>query len=270
VSDRLPARPARPLRQGADGPRPLGTARAALLVGLSCAWPVGARAYRPFDSTDAAVSRRGEMEIELGPVGYLRPGGANILVVPNLVLNWGFAENWEVVLEGRGLAPLAAASAAPAYAIDETDLFLKVVLRRGSLQDVEGPSVATEFGALLPTVNAQPGVGAEATLIVSEMWPALALHLNASVAWTRAHTLGGFAGLIVEGPDAWTLRPVGEVYFEAEHGGPSTISALAGAIWRTSEVLSFDAAVRAARTGAGQVYEVRLGFTWDGRVGSID
>ena len=36
------------------------------------------------------------------------------------------------------------------------------------------------------------------------------------------------------------------------------------------EVLSFDAAVRAARTGADQVYEVRLGFTWDGRVGSID
>ncbi len=239
----------------------------AWLLVLACAWPAVALGYRPFDSTDAAVSRTGELEIEFGPVGYLRPAGDNILVVPALVLNWGFAMNWELVLEGRGLAALGAASPTPGYAIDDTDLFLKVVLRQGSLQGQDGPSVATEFGALLPTVNAQPGAGVQATGIVSQMWPAIALHLNGSIAWTRAHALGVFGGLIVEGPDAWEVRPVAEAYVEAQRGAATTVSMLAGAIWRASETLSFDAALRAARTGADPVYEVRLGFTWDVTVG---
>ena len=38
--------------------------------------------------------------------------------------------------------------------------FLKGVLRPGSLQDQPGPSIATEFGVLLPGINAEPGFGA--------------------------------------------------------------------------------------------------------------
>ncbi len=34
-----------------------------LLLSLAAAWPVGASAYRPFDSTDAAVTAKGEMEM---------------------------------------------------------------------------------------------------------------------------------------------------------------------------------------------------------------
>jgi hypothetical protein len=34
-----------------------------------------AYAYRPFNSTDAAVAARGEMEIECGPLGYSVVGG---------------------------------------------------------------------------------------------------------------------------------------------------------------------------------------------------
>jgi hypothetical protein len=35
-------------------------------------WCGEVEAYRPFDGTDAAVAETGEMEIELGPVEYLR------------------------------------------------------------------------------------------------------------------------------------------------------------------------------------------------------
>ena len=35
-------------------------------------WCGEAEAYRPFDGTDAAVAETGEIEIELGPVEYLR------------------------------------------------------------------------------------------------------------------------------------------------------------------------------------------------------
>ena len=39
-----------------------------------------ARAYRPFDGTDAAVAETGEVEIELGPVEYLRNGSDRTLL----------------------------------------------------------------------------------------------------------------------------------------------------------------------------------------------
>src|SRR5262245_51233571 len=35
-------------------------------------WPENSFAYRPFDSTDAAVADLGELEIELGPVEFRR------------------------------------------------------------------------------------------------------------------------------------------------------------------------------------------------------
>ena len=236
------------------------------VLALLALLPAPAFAYRPFDATDAAVADKGELEVELGPLGYLRPPGANALVVPNLVLNWGFSEGWELVLQGEGLVPLARKPGEPAYAIDDTYLLFKAILRKGCLQGREGLSVATEFGALLPTVNAQPGAGAEVTFIVSQRWPAVTLHLNGEVAYTRAHVLGLFGGLIVEGPDAWEVRPVAELYLEGERFAPVVASGLAGAIWRAKDTLSFDAALRVARVGAGSVYEVRLGFTWDVRV----
>jgi hypothetical protein len=58
---------------------------AALIVCLGGA----ARTYRPFDGTDAAVAETGEVEIELGPVEYLRDGADRTLLAPNLRINYG-------------------------------------------------------------------------------------------------------------------------------------------------------------------------------------
>lgn len=54
--------------------------------------PLSASAYRPFNSTDAAVAERGQVEIELGPVGFVKEGPDRSLAAPSLVLNWGFAQ----------------------------------------------------------------------------------------------------------------------------------------------------------------------------------
>jgi hypothetical protein len=48
-----------------------GIASFATAAALTC-WCGDVHAYRPFDGTDAAVAETGEMEIELGPVEYLR------------------------------------------------------------------------------------------------------------------------------------------------------------------------------------------------------
>ncbi len=224
--------------------------------------PRPASAYRPFDSTDAAVAAKGEVEIEFGPVGWQGLGAEQSLVVPSLILNWGFADRLEAVLEGKQYVLIGQDVVGPRYRLEDTALSLKWVLREGSLQAQEGISIATEIGALLPTVNGDPGMGAQGALIVSQRWHAMTVHLNGQLVWTRAHEPGGVGGLILEGPDEWPVRPVGEIVVSGERGSPTTRSALLGAIWRVRDALSFDAAVRAARVGGDDVVEVRLGLTW--------
>lgn len=244
-----------------------GAALPTLLLALAAAWPVAARAYRPFDSTDAAVAARSELEIELGPLGYVVQGGDKALVAPSLILNWGFAERWEAVLEGRHFVELGNDLREPRVRVQDTALSLKWVLREGSLQEKMGPSVATELGALLPTVHGDSGFGAEWALIVSQRWRDLTVHVNGAGEWTRAHAPGVFAGVIVEGHDAWAVRPVAEVFVEHERDLPTTVSGLLGTIWRASGGLSFDAAVRRARAGDVNTTELRLGLTWGFSVG---
>jgi hypothetical protein len=236
--------------------------RAATLF-LAGLWPGVADAYRPFDGTDAALAQRGEAEVEFG-FGHLIEGGAHSLIAPQLVLNLGLSSRWEVVFDGAGIVPLDPEAGSPRFRFEETGLFLKGVLREGSLQAATGPSIATEVGVLLPAFHGEPGTGASGAVIVSQKWDTLTVHLNGLAELTRARNLGWFGGLIVEGRGRWSLRPVGEVFVEGESGGnPRVTSGLAGAVWRVCDAFSLDLAFRAARTGDLAVYEGRLGFTWD-------
>ena len=238
-----------------------------LLLSIAAGWPLAASAYRPFDSTDASVADKGELELELGPVGYVIQGPKRDVVAPSLVANWGFADRWEAVLEGRHFVRLAGDVQEPRLRVEDSSLTLKRVLRDGVLQGRAGPSVATEFGALLPNVHGDPGLGAIAFLLVSQRWPDLTVHWNVAAEWTRAHEPGSFVGLILEAHDAWAVRPVAEVFVESERGSTPTASGLLGAIWRASGRLSFDAAVRVARAGSVRTTELRLGLTWGFGVG---
>jgi hypothetical protein len=159
-----------------------------LAVGvLACvALPAPARAYRPFNSTDAAVAAAGEIELEVGPAGFLKEGSERWLVAPALILNWGFARSWEVVLEGRQLIHLGAAVAGARVAVEDVALSLKTVLRDGALQEASGLSIASELSALLPAVDGESGAGAEAALIASHRSDAVTAHLNLAASWTRA------------------------------------------------------------------------------------
>lgn len=245
-------------------------ARAGLhLVSLSllAAWPLGARAYRPFNSTDAAVAAKGEVEIEFGPLGYEIQGPDKALIAPSLIVNWGFADRWEAVLEGRHFVRLGRTIQEPRLRVEDTAFSLKGLLREGTLQEKRGPSIATELSALLPTVNGDSGVGAEGALIVSRRWPDLTVHVNGAAAWTRAHAPGVFGGVILEGHDTWAVRPVAEVFLETERDFPTTVSGLLGTIWRVSEGLALDAAVRRARAGGVNTTELRVGLTWGFSVG---
>src|SRR5438309_6406234 len=105
-----------------------------LLMAASPAW-----AYRPFVSTDAAVASLNELEVEAGYFTFARTNGNNTFVVPDLVLNYGFMKNVELVGQ---------------FGVEEDSrlqlihpgLFLKSVLHEGVLQDKSGFSFAIEAG----------------------------------------------------------------------------------------------------------------------------
>jgi hypothetical protein len=233
---------------------------AALLLGMALALVPGggAMAYRPFDGTDAAVADPGEFELELGPLGYLREGSENSLVVPNGVLNLGVAPKWELVLQGQGESPLA--RSVP-FTFGGTGFFLKHVLREGALQEQSGVSIAAEFGVLTPGINTDGGTGASVAGIVSQRWPWGTAHLNVATALTRDQHADLFVGTILEGPADWTVRPVAEVFVEHDVPRTTTMSGLIGAIWRVGEHLSFDVGVRRAEFAGRGVDEVRAGLT---------
>ena len=222
-------------------------------------WSSSAWAYRPFDGTDAAVAAPGELEIELQPAGRLRESGTTSLVAPATVINYGLSEGWEAVLEGQGQTPL---SPSGPTSLTAAGAFLKHVLQPGSLQDKAGPSIATEFGVLLPDSTGNSGVGASLAGIVSQRWDWGTIHLNAETALTRDHHADVFVGGIIEGPSKWTVRPVAELFYEKDFGQFETISALVGLIWRVRHNLSFDVGLRHALTNGHPLNEIRAGLTF--------
>ncbi|MDO9713668.1 hypothetical protein [Paracraurococcus lichenis] len=234
--------------------------RAAMLGAAMLAPSHAAFGYRPFDSTDAAVAPLGEFELELGPLGVLRDGSDRSLIAPAYVLNLGLAEGWEAVLQGRGQEALSRAAHRTSFAGNA--LLLKGMLRDGVLQEKAGPSVATEFGLLLPGIHQESGVGATAAAIVSQHWSGLTMHLNLAAALTHEQRADLFLGAIVEGPSDWRVRPVAEVFVEREFGITTIVSGLVGAIWRVREDLSFDLGLREASLNGHAVSEVRLGLTF--------
>jgi hypothetical protein len=142
-------------------------------------------------------------------------------------------------------------------------------LRSGVLQGQAGPSVATEFGILLPDTLGSTGTGFSAAGIASQRWDWGTVHLNLQGQLTRDHRADVFTSAIIEGPSKWTIRPVAELSYEEEFGQAHTVAALVGAIWQVRDNLSFDVAFRHAVTNGIHANEVRAGLTFGFAVRSL-
>lgn len=232
---------------------------------LAVAWVSPARAYRPFDGTDADVADVGNFELELGPASWYFLGPGHYLVAPATVLNLGFAPGWEFVADFQNFVGLDPLPGQPRFRLLETDALLKLLVVPGSLQGAgAGPSAAVELGPLLPNLNGENGVGASCDLVVSQRWPGLVVHANNWIQLTRGtRDVDWFEGVILEGSLRDAFRPVGEVFVEHEWvTGVTTWSGLVGGIWRARSGLDLDVGLREARMGALALTEVRLGLTW--------
>src|SRR6516164_4916572 len=231
---------------------------AVLATGLLLSWTAEGFAYRPFDGTDAAVADPSEVEIELQPAGAQWSREQNLLIAPAVVYNYGLTENWEVVLESQLNTPFAPSGPTT---LSASGAFLKHILRPGVLQDKAGPSVATEFGVLLPDSSGDSRFGASIDTIVSQRWDWGTAHLNIAAELTRDQRADVFTDLILEGPSKWVVRPVAEFFYEEEFGRAHTLSGLVGAIWQVNDKLSFDVGFRHAVNNGSNVNEIRAGLT---------
>ena len=233
--------------------------RSLLLLSLMIVgWPQGALAYRPFDSTDPAVAEPGEIEIEVSPVSFRHDDSGDTWITPQLRFNYGFARNWELVIEGQAEHSQSLGESV----LVENAAFLKHVIRDGTLQGQPGPSIAIEIGTLLPGINDQSGFGAELAGIIGNQFSWGAIHFTAAATLTRDNRGGMFLGTILEGPSIGAVRPVAEIVYEHEFGMSEVIAALAGMIWEVRDGLAFDLAVRQAAVDGDPETEIRMGLTF--------
>ena len=229
------------------------------------AWSSPARAYRPFDGTDADVADVGNFELELGPADWYSLGAGHYLIAPATVLNLGFAPGWEFVTDFQNVVGIEPLPGEARVRLLETDALVKFLVVPGSLQSVgRGPSAAVELGPLLPNVNGEEGLGASCDVIVSQRWPGLVLHANNWLQLTRGtRHVDWFEGVILEGSLEDAFRPVGEIFVEREWvARVTTWSGLIGGIWRARDGLDLDVGLREASVGDQTATEVRLGLTW--------
>jgi hypothetical protein len=234
----------------------LQVAPAILVIGL-LGWPLAAWAYRPFDSTDAAVADKDAFEIELSPLSYRHDDDGTAWITPSARLNYGFAEDWEAVLEGQ-----AEHFSNRRSRLTEAQFDIKGVLQEGSLQEKEGWSLGTEASVLLPGINADDGAGFELTGIASNRWDWGAIHLNIAAELTRDQRLGTFVGAIIEGPDDWPVRPVAEVNYQRSFSTDEETAVLLGAIWKVKDHLAFDLGFRHAWVNSRPDEQIRAGITF--------
>ncbi|MGZ6141043.1 MAG: hypothetical protein ACXWLA_10225 [Myxococcaceae bacterium] len=92
-----------------------------------------ARAYRPFDETDADVTELHVLELEFGPLQLQRSAGFTSYV-PTLIVNLGVFPGWEVVVDGLANVPVGSPRAPGSTGQLAVGLAVKGVVRRGSLQ----------------------------------------------------------------------------------------------------------------------------------------
>ena len=220
--------------------------------------PVSAFAYRPFDSTDPVVAEIGKVEIEASPISFRHDAAGQTWIAPQLRINYGFAQDWEVVLEGQNEFPQHAT-----WQLVENAFSVKNVIREGSLQDKEGLSIAAEYSLLLPGIHDEDKFGAGITGIAGEKFSWGAVHVNLAAELTHDQRGEIFFGTILEGPDAWPVRPVVEFVYTRDTAHREETALLVGAIWQAKEGLAFDLAVRQAVIEARAATEIRFGLTFD-------
>ena len=149
------------------------------IAGVLSATPSRALAYRPFVSTDAAVARPGEVEIEFGYAGFRRNDEHTTIVAPTVIANLGLGHDLELVGGFKLVNDLSRGAARDRTRFEDSAVSVKWIAREGALQEHgSAPSLAEELSALLPTIRGEDRPGGEVVGIMSGAAFGWTYHLN--------------------------------------------------------------------------------------------
>ena len=138
----------------------------------------------------------GKLELELGYLSYLREGSQKSVIAPAAVINLGLEHDNELALEARVRRGLNRETDTGRTTFEDAAIPLKHVHHQGVLQDATGPSIASECGVLIPTLQGER-TGASCAGIVSERWSDVTVHFNGAIGKIREGHWEKFLGAIV-------------------------------------------------------------------------
>ncbi|KKL83814.1 hypothetical protein LCGC14_1970940, partial [marine sediment metagenome] len=201
-----------------------------------------------------------ELEIEFGLLGTSHNEGIDEIAVPSLILNYGIMKNWEIV--GEFDVQVYKETEGRNGELKEPALFLKGVLNEGIMQNQRGPSIAVEFGVLLPSsVKGERNTGLEGIGILSGEISNLVYHLNFGGELDRKDfKLNGIWGAILEYPFDDKFRVVGEINGTFQSRGLPSNSGLIGFIWELGEI-DLDFGIRRGFSSTASDWELTTGIT---------
>ena len=238
---------------------------------IALAGPRPALGLRPFVSTDAAVAAPGELEFELGYMGFRRRAGTTTVVTPALRANLGIVRALEVVAEFEAAHAVSSCACSPSE-VRNTAVSLKGILREGVLQGIAGPSLALETSLLLPTARGERQPGGEVVAIASTALRGWTLHANGGPLLDTVRANPGIIwGAIVESPPLRDVRAVAELNGQGVRGNTAESSALVGALWVLEPpppltILTLDAGVRRGISRGADDWAgtagLTVGFPW--------
>lgn len=228
-----------------------------LLLLLVLAVPQAARAHRPFDVADATVAEMHSVEAEIG-VRYRVRGEAYGNEVP-FGLTMGIDERTELALAAR-VNPAAGDGAGR----EAKDLVFaaKHVFRAGSMQDAAGVSIAGECALVVAALRSSDAGGGSCALIASQRFDAADVHVNAVLGRHTDARMTRHFGVALEGPEAWTVRPLAELSTGRAPGEGRSYAGLLGLSWQPAASLSLGLALRREHAEGARTSELRFGLQW--------
>ncbi len=224
----------------------------ALLIGLVS--PQTVHAHRPYDVIDASVADVRTLESEFGLRHRTRaePYGN--------ALPFAFTFGIDGLTEAGFGARIHASDGR--RRTHDLAFTVKRVIRRGSMQDAGGASIAAECGAPVPALRSDGAGGAFCALAASHRTAAADVHINAGASRGGDGRAIRVLGAAIEGPGKWAVRPLAEVSSERASGQPGTIASLLGLSWQARTDLSFGLALRRSHAAGERSRELRFGLMW--------
>lgn len=232
-----------------------------LLVVIGILMPEYAFGYRPFVSTDASVVNEHKWDFEVGAFKWIHNDKQDTIITPSIRANYGIRRDWEVV--GESDVQIYKEGDDRNQEIVDPALSLKGVLHEGILQDKEGPSLAAEFGLLLPsTAEGERRTGLSGIGILSCKLLDSIFHLNAGMELDRSNFKpNAIWGIILEYPLDGKFRMVGELNGTAKSQKRPDNSGLIGFIYRVGEV-DLDFGLRKGFSDEASDWELTTGVTF--------